>query len=349
MLPYTYRNKCLIVSVKIRFFIIIRGMKSTIGHAKKLLESIKHKPLHNILPPLSAQNVPFIPNEIKSNVPPIIEPFKFLLPKIETGVTAQNMLEFQTINNCLGSITKYLKHNLTKEDNVQFMVKNALIALYNNTVKLDHGNQRNSDVKSRIWISEKGLERSFDLDVKLISNPALHLMPINGNMSITTKLEPLLFMERFKGSLHAYYTKNMEQIELFNWFKELDAFLQQAKKNPRLPNISFNVFNEINYFYLIKTNTIIMPSIITENTNYLPLDLWWNSNEYGSFEDYMNKLRIINQEYFPIMGMEDSTYPLRIENFIKKLPPTLRDKLLENRSKTFEMLKDSLIKYDNVD
>ena len=92
-----------------------------------------------------------------------------------------------------------------------------------------------------------------------------------------------------------------------------------------------------------------MPSIISENAHYLPLDDWWNTKQYGSFQAYMNNLNVINQEYFPIMGREDPTYLLRIEAFIKKLPPSLRDKLLENRSKTFEMLKNYIIKYDNVD
>ena len=303
---------------------------------------------------------------------------------LETGMTVQNFLEYNLIQNVFeGLYATYIQEN--KKDNIKFTLINPLLqqgkSFTYNVSKI----QPNPDAIAQMFIVKNGIEqppkdiiqqqKNTYLDVKIIQSPENNLSPLLGNISITSSIDFLIYLDRLVGALSNL--KNANNIFIKTIIGDLQDFKKCVKKEIsseinkiekelkkleikyNIKEITANVTEEIlkknvNKFYeiLYKIHCNpqikdIFPSIIYFNTYNETNNLSQHNDQLFSFlnqvvenKDPLIKYSTLPQHYFIPMGQEnDEIYRNNVYKFISVMQKSpLQTSLTEN----FELFMDSL-------
>jgi hypothetical protein len=250
--------------------------------------------------------------------------------------------------------TFIIRHNLPfykffienyEKDNIELKAINSLIHTNSEKTFQYSKIQPNNDFQGKISYIESGIEKEFICDSKIIQYPEKNLPLLNGNVSIAYQYDEQLYLNRLYGTLSVMRDKvndNDRQI-IDPWIKELRQIINKIKKE--MPK---NDIEQLKSLYLeasqlsfkITCNPNIkdlFPSSIVEadSNNDVFCD-----NYLLELKESLDNIVTYPQAYFPAMGKETLEYPILIENFIKKLPKTIRDEHLEN----YYLLMDFVMK-----
>ena len=310
-----------------------------------------------------------------------------------TGMTIQNFLEYKLMEKPMEGLYQYYlqKYN---QDNIKFVLVNPALQQQEDK-KIICKTQRNPDAIAKMFIVENGIEqppkdiilnqqKDLPLDIKIIHSPENNLSPLAGNISVSSSMNLLLYIDRLIGSLTVYAKKDIiveKALDIAlhelrklkkDITKEINTEIVKTEKELNTLKISYDikkikesitetiVKKNLNKFYelLYKINCDpnikdIFPSIIYFNTYNETNNL---SKEMDQLKGYLEqvsndnqgliKYNIFPQYYFIPMGNEnDENYRNNIHKFLSRMPNgSLKNSLTEN----YELFLDSLNSLTNT-
>jgi hypothetical protein len=247
-----------------------------------------------------------------------------------TGITMHNMLEFQLFTKAIEPFYTYFIETHKKE-NIMLKAINPLITASHKNID-NNKIQTNNDFIGKIYYVENGIEKELVYDTKIIQNPEKNLPLLNGNISISYNNDKLLFLNRLNGALSNHKYNSNEAVFVKNFRDELNVIIKDIKKeiaNKNIIKVNEHYVNARNLCFDMAINpsiTTLFPSqIISADHNPLLL----SDDQLLEIKKALETITI-PQEYFPVMGAETKEYSRLIEHFIRKLPPDLRNEILDN-------------------